>query len=121
MAVDRLKQSFRTKYLPTKRVRRYAGLSLFQDFFHIWLALKVKINFNIYTSSSFKPSAIRGFILYDSTTGRQREGLKNNRFNKHGIFLVNSFAVLPKFISLFELEYGPLELKFTRVRVHLTK
>ena len=44
MAVDGLKQRIRTKYLPTKRVRRYAEFSLFQDFFHIWLALKVKIN-----------------------------------------------------------------------------
>ena len=102
MAVDRLKQSFRTKYLPTKRVRRYADFSFrffIPGIFSYLACLKVEINFN--TSSSFWPSAIRGFISYDSTTGRQRERLKNNRFNKHGFFFVNFFAVFAKVYFAF--------------------
>ena len=83
---------------------------------------------------------------FNSTTRRQRERLKNNRFNKQNNnfarFFVHFFAVFARlrrenakfrvflenvnkqrrnYISLSELGYGPLEFKFRRVRVHLTK
>ena len=62
---------------------------------------------------------------------------QNNNFARASRFFVHFFAVFAQvrrlsfmknvnkqrrnFISLSELEYGPLEFKFRRIRVHLSK